>query len=110
MDYRGNLAYRPAYQSSPYAPEKRALGSVQRNVEKRKLLKVFVWVAVLAAVAFLLVGREVYISELNNHANDLTKQLVALETQNKQTKVRMEQSVDLNHVEKVATEKFGMMK
>lgn len=108
MEYWGNVAYKPKYQSSPYISEKRTLGRPNRMAKRRNAFKLFVYIAVLAAIAFVLVGREVYISEQNNRVNELYEELANIEAINKQNSIKLEQSVDLANIEKVASENYDM--
>lgn len=86
---------------------------VKVAVKKRKLkpnAKAVLYVLVGFVILFTISYRNSLINVTFNKKEELKKSLSVLEKENEQLKVGIEQSLNLNNVEKVAKESLGMQK
>lgn len=113
MRTNGNLAMKPEYR-----PEYQKVNN-NRNAEqlpgrtksKAKSVNVAVavfYIALIFAIAFCLVSREVSLYEKSSEINRLENRLEQAQTETKQAKIAAESAVDLKKIEEAATTKFGM--
>lgn len=112
----GNLALNPAYKPE-YRPtqsglkKKAAIKQNNASKDKAKNLNVAVaifYIAVIFAVAFCLVGREVSLYEKSSEINRLETKLDTARSEAKQARVAAETAVNLKTIEESATTKFAM--
>lgn len=82
---------------------------VSKNQRKRQL-KMTLTVAVLFLLLLTISCRNSQIDRQFNQIQDQKKQLASLQKENEQLKVSIENSLNLNNVEKVAKEELGMQK
>ena len=78
--------------------------------EKKKRLKLISIIAVMFIVLLTISYRNSQINESFNEIQNLKKDLAALEKENEQLKVNIENSLNLNNIEQAAKEKLGMQK
>ena len=115
MRTNGNLAlkpaYRPEYQPSRTNQEKKVAVKHQATKEKAKTVNIAVaifYIAIISAIAFCLISREVSLYEKSSEINRLQNQLEQAQTETKQAKIAAESKIDLKGIEEAATTKFGM--
>ncbi len=116
MRTNGNLAlnpaYRPQYQPTQANLKKKAvLKAHETGKKKAKSINVAValfYIAVIFAVAFCLIGREVSIYEKSAEISRLQNKLEQAQSETKQARIAAEKSVDLKTIEDNATNKFAM--
>ena len=78
----------------------------QMHVRKRVVLLVVAIFVVLLTVSY----RNSQINEKFSQVQKLKKELSSIQKENEQLKVNIENSLNLNNVEKIAKEKLGMQK
>ena len=78
--------------------------------QRRRQMKMTVTVAGLFLLLLTISCRNSQIDKQFNHIQDQKKQLAALQKENEQLRVSIENSVNINNVEKVAKEELGMQK
>jgi len=127
MAYQKYMGYQ--YETSPrklqpeYEPiketykRKSSTSKKKKTVSKKKVkiklkskAKVVLYIAVGFAILFSISYRNSLITERFNKKEDLKKELSALEKENEQLKVSIENSLNLNTVEQSAKELLGMQK
>lgn len=100
-------------------PKKRQLEVVENvlrqqvkvSKEQRKVqLRMTVTVAGIFLLLLTISCRNSQIDKQFNHIQEQKKQLAALQKENEQLKVSIENSLNLNNIEKVAREELGMQK
>ena len=80
------------------------------KIEKKKKVKQTLMVLAIFAVLFTISYRNSQINEKFSQMQNMKQELAALQKENEQTKVNIENSLNLNNIEKVAKEKLGMKK
>lgn len=115
MRTNGNLAlkpvYRSEYQSARVNQEKKAVAKCQVTKEKARTVNIAVaifYIAIISAIAFCLISREVSLYEKSSEISRLENQLEQAQTETKQAKIAAESKIDLKGIEEAATTKFGM--
>ena len=118
MRTNGNLAlnpaYKPEYRPTPAGLKRKAelrQHEAAKAKAKAKNLNVAVaifYIAVIFAIAFCLVGREVSLYEKSSEINRLENRLEQVKSETKQARVGAEKAVDLKTIEESATTKFAM--
>jgi cell division protein FtsL len=78
--------------------------------QKKKQFKMISTVAVLFLLLLTISCRNSQIDKQFNNIQEQKKQLAALQKENEQLKVSIENSLNLNNIEKVAKEELGMEK
>lgn len=78
--------------------------------QRKKQLKTTVAVVVLFLLLLTISCRNSQIDKKFNQIQEQKKQLAALQKENEQLKVSIENSLNLNNIEKVAKEELGMQK
>lgn len=115
MRTNGNLAYKPEYESmdanTARALSKKKASKAASSQSKGVNVAVAVfYIVIIFAIAFFLVVREMNIYQKNIDANERTRQLETLQSQNKHEKLEIEALVDVKSIEKMAVEDFGMVR
>ncbi len=114
MRTNGNLAlnpaYKPQYQPTPKSLRKKSISTQRGKSHKVNVAVAIIYIAIISAIAFCMVAREVQIYEQSNQARQLTVALGKLQSENTQAMLDAERSVDLKHIEQVATGQFGMIR
>lgn len=82
------------------------LSKEQRNKQIKLTLIVIAIFALLLTISY----RNSQINEKFNNIQTLKKELSAIQKENEQTKVSIENGLNLNNIEKIAKEKLGMQK
>ena len=91
--------------------EKKSSKNTKKQKETRKLkLKIMLYLAVGFTILFAISYRNAKIDENFDKVQTLKSELVAIEKENAQLEVNMENSLNLNNIEKAAKEKLGMQK
>ena len=78
--------------------------------QRKRQLKITVTVAALFLLLLTISCRNSQIDKQFNQIQDQKKQLAALQKENEQLKVSIENSVNISNIEKVAREELGMQK
>lgn len=78
--------------------------------QKKKQAKMTILVVMIFAVLLTISYRNSQINEKFNEVQKLKKELSAIQKENEQLKVSIENSLNLNTIEKLAKEKLGMQK
>jgi len=78
--------------------------------ERKKQIKLTVIVIAIFALLLTISYRNSLINEEFNNVQTLKKELSAIQKENQQTKVSIENGLNLNNIEKIAKEKLGMQK
>lgn len=78
--------------------------------QKRKQAQLTLFVVGIFIILLTISYRNSQINEKFNHVQTLKRELSSLQKENEQLKVSIENSVNLNTVEKLAKEKLGMQK
>ena len=99
----------------PYSKKKSSTVSkkVEKPQAKRQLkshFKAMVYVLLIFACLFVISYRNSLINESFNENENLKANLTAIEKENEQLKVNLENSLNLSNIEKLAKEKLGMQK
>lgn len=107
----------PDYESinEPYSKKKRVEVKKKTNKTKQKSqtktnIKTITYVFLIFASLFVISYRNSLINESFNENEKLKSNLAAIEKENEQLKVNLENSLNLSNVEKLAKEKLGMQK
>lgn len=116
MRTNGNLALQPAYkpQYQPKQSDLRKKAEVmraERSRAKAKNVNVAVaifYMAIIFAVAFCLVSREVSLYEKSSEINRLENRLEQAQSETKQAQIAAERVIDLNKLEEAAATRFAM--
>lgn len=82
---------------------------VSREQRKRQM-KLTLWVIGIFMLLLTISYRNSQINEKFNKVQTLKRELSAIQKENEQLKVSIENSLNLNNIEKVAKEKLGMQK
>lgn len=85
----------------------------KKQQPKRKLksqVKVVAYIVLIFGSLLVISYRNSLINEKFNHNASLKTQLAAIEKENEQLKVNLENSLNLSNIEKLAEEKLGMQK
>ena len=112
----GNLAlspgYKPRYQPTQTELKRKAeIKHAEKVASKAKNINIAVaifYMALIFAVAFCLVSREVSLYEKSSEINRLENRLEQAQSETKQAQIAAERAIDLNMLEEVAANKFGM--
>lgn len=78
--------------------------------QRRKQAKVTLWVVGIFIILLTISYRNSRINEKFNNVQNLKKELAIVQKENEQLKVNIENSLNLNNIEKIAKEKLGMQK
>lgn len=78
--------------------------------QRRKQAKVTLWVVGIFIILLTISYRNSRINEKFNNVQNLKKELATVQKENEQLKVNIENSLNLNNIEKIAKEKLGMQK
>jgi len=78
--------------------------------ERKKQIKLTLWVIGIFVILLTISYRNSQINEKFSKVQTLKRELSAVQKENEQLKVSIENSLNLNNVEKVAKEKLGMQK
>ena len=78
--------------------------------EKKKQFRVTITIIVIFALLLTISYRNSKINERFSNVQSLKKELSALEKENEQLEVNIENGLNLNNIEKMAKEKLGMQK
>lgn len=98
-------------QAQKQAIRKKAKQNVKaKNQEKRKKARIIGYVAVIFGVLLAISYRNSLITENFTQVKNLKTELAAIQKENEQLEVNIESSVNLNNIEKEATEQLGMQK
>lgn len=107
----------PEYEpiNEPYSKKKRVEVKKKANKPKQKSqvktnIKTITYVFLIFASLFVISYRNSLINESFNENEKLKSNLAAIEKENEQLKVNLENSLNLSNVEKLAKEKLGMQK
>ncbi len=116
MRTNGNLAispgYKPSYQPSQAALKRKAeLKRMEQQKAKAKNLNIAVavfYMALIFAIAFCLVSREVSLYEKSSEISRLENRLEQAQSETKRAQIAAEQAIDLNALEEAAATKYAM--
>lgn len=116
MRTNGNLAispgYKPSYQPSQAALKRKAeLKRMEQQKAKAKNLNIAVavfYMALIFAIAFCLVSREVSLYEKSSEISRLENRLEQAQSETKRAQIAAEQAIDLNALEEAAASKYAM--
>lgn len=116
MRTNGNLAlqsaYKPQYQPKQSDLRRKAEAvQAERSRSKAKNINVAVavfYMAIIFAIAFCLVSREVSLYEKSSEINRLENRLEQARSETKQAQIASERAIDLNKLEEAAATKFAM--
>ena len=107
----------PEYETikEPYSRKKTTTVKEKANKPKQKSqiktnIKTITYVFLIFASLFVISYRKSLINESFNENEKLKSNLAAIEKENEQLKVNLENSLNLSNVEKLAKEKLGMQK
>ena len=107
----------PEYEpkKNPYIKKKSTAKKADNTENKKKTkieqkIKVVLYIAVGFTVLFAICYRNSLITENFNKKEELKKSLSAIEKENEQLKINIENSLNLNNIEQAAKEKLGMKK
>lgn len=107
----------PEYEpiKEPYSRKKTTTVKKKANKPKQKSqiktnIKTITYVFLIFASLFVISYRNSLINESFNENENLKSNLAAIEKENEQLKVNLENSLNLSNVEKLAKEKLGMQK
>ena len=78
--------------------------------QRKKQTKATLWVVGIFIVLLTISYRNSKINEKFNNVQNLKKELATVQKENEQLKVGIENSLNLNNIEKIAKEKLGMQK
>lgn len=78
--------------------------------QRKKQVKVTLWVVGIFIILLTISYRNSKINEKFNDVQNLKKELATVQKENEQLKVGIENSLNLNNIEKIAKEKLGMQK
>ena len=78
--------------------------------QRKKQAKVTLWVVGIFIILLTISYRNSRINEKFNNVQNLKKELATVQKENEQLKVNIENSLNLNNIEKIAKEKLGMQK
>ena len=100
---------------NPYQKKKSSTRNKKniKNNNKTKVeqkIKVVLYVALSFSILFAICYRNSLITESFNKKEELKKSLSAMEKENEQLRINIENSLNLNNVEQAAKEKLGMQK
>ena len=95
-------------ETKPKASEKNAKAEVKKSAGISPLA-VFITIFLFAA-SFLTVMGYVQIYEADNQISDLKESLRMIEAENQAVKAKVDKSVDLKNLQKIAGEEFGMVR
>ena len=102
---------------SPIEEQYHKKSTVKKKLEKKKpkrqlksQVKVVAYVFLIFASLFVISYRNSQINESFNENEKLKSNLAAIEKDNEQLKVNLENSLNLNNIEKTAEKKLGMQK
>lgn len=102
--------YYPKKNIKKQATTNKANRAQTKQKEKTKNIKQTLVVLAIFAVLFTISYRNSQINEKFSQMQNMKQELAALQKENEQTKVNIENSLNLNNIEKVAKEKLGMKK
>ncbi|MDD6214731.1 MAG: hypothetical protein PUB42_06085 [Firmicutes bacterium] len=114
MRYDGNLAYELDFETNDarinkkVQERKKEIKIKAKAISKRKHQMVAACVLVLAMSAGFMISRDVTVYEGENKVQKLQKNLNELKEYSSQKAFELDQSLDLENVEKIASEKLGM--
>ena len=104
-------------QKNPYQKKKSSTQTAKktnnRNQAKKKMeakVKTVIYLAIGFAILFAISYRNSLITESFNKKEELKENLSAIEKENEQLKINIENSLNLNNVEQSAKEMLGMQK
>lgn len=78
--------------------------------QRKKQARVTLWVVGIFIILLTISYRNSIINEKFNSVQNLKKELATVQKENDQLKVGIENSLNLNNIEKIAKEKLGMQK
>lgn len=78
--------------------------------QRKKQARVTLWVVGIFIILLTISYRNSIINEKFNSVQNLKKELATVQKENEQLKVGIENSLNLNNIEKIAKEKLGMQK
>lgn len=78
--------------------------------QRRKQMKVTLWVIGIFIILLTISYRNSQINEKFNKVQNLKRELSTIQKENEQLKVGIENSLNLNNIEKIAKEELGMQK
>lgn len=78
--------------------------------QRKKQAKVTLWVVGIFVILLTISYRNSRINENFSNVQNLKKELATVQKENEQLKVNIENSLNLNNIEKIAKEKLGMQK
>ena len=87
-------------------PKKNILSKEEKKSRKKQIFLVIAIFALLVTISY----RNSLINQEFNSIQDLKEDLSNLEKENKQLEIGIEGSLNLNNIEKIATEQLGMQK
>lgn len=87
-------------------PKKNILSKEEKKSRKKQICLVIAIFALLVTISY----RNSLINQEFNSIQDLKEDLFNLEKENKQLEIGIEGSLNLNNIEKIATEQLGMQK
>lgn len=102
-DYRPNKNNKQKNKNTNKKEEK-------KEIKKQSKAKIIVWIAIGFSILLAISYRNSVITEKFNEKEDLKKQLSAIQKENEQLQVNIENSLNLNTVEQLAKERLGMQK
>lgn len=110
-----------AYQNDSYVQQfdeqeqerakKRQLSRKQKLQQQRRLnFQVICVIIALFCAAYFMISQNVQVNDTANQIKDLKKELAVLESNTSQKTFELEQSVDLNKVEEIASTRLNMQR
>ena len=107
----------PEYEPTENTHKKKKTNSLKQNEEKlqsrvyhKKQIKIVLCICLIFSSLLVISYRNSLINESFNNNENLKANLAAIEKQNEQLKVNLENSLNLSNIEKLAEEKLGMQK
>lgn len=104
-------------QKNPYKKKRKSTQKLKKSNNKKQVkrkikpkAKAIVYVAIGFTILFAICYRNSLITESFNKKEELKKNLSAIEKENEQLKINIENSLNLNNVEQSAKEMLGMQK
>lgn len=98
-------------------PNKKKVQSKKNKVQKAKLsqlrkqkIKMMIYLGIFFGILFAISYRYSLINEEFNNVQKTKKNLLAIQKENEQTRIEIENNINLNNIEKIAKEKLGMQK
>lgn len=103
-------SYRPKKKPDLRVLEVRKQKNKVSGAEKKKQLKLAIYIVGIFALLLTISYRNSQINEKFNKVQSLKRQISSLQKENEQTKVNIENNLNSNYIEQQAKEKLGMRK